>query len=148
MPYPSMYMHRRHLALSTTIFGIFHHDETCNVSGFIENNNAEFNVDDAVCTVYTLQLSNNPSSFLTHNERTGECIWCHTLQINGTYKRVMYSPKVNYAGSCCWLIVFMSVDVCWCSLPGVKFKFVSVLFFTWHNKWLKYQVLYRDISQW
>lgn len=42
-----------------TIFGIFHHDESCDISGFLDDDNADFNIDDAVCMVNTLQPGNN-----------------------------------------------------------------------------------------
>jgi len=42
-----------------TIFGIFHHDESCDISGFLDSDEIDFNVDDAVCMVNTLQPGNN-----------------------------------------------------------------------------------------
>jgi len=47
-----------------TIFGIFHHDESCDISGFLDSddddsNSPSFNVDDAVCMVNTLQPGTN-----------------------------------------------------------------------------------------
>jgi len=42
-----------------TIFGIFHHDESCDISGFLDSDEIDFNVNDAVCMVNTLQPGNN-----------------------------------------------------------------------------------------
>lgn len=42
-----------------TIFGIFNHDESCDISGFLDNDEPDFNLDDAVCMVNTLQPGNN-----------------------------------------------------------------------------------------
>lgn len=43
-----------------TIFGIFHHDEACDISAFLDApDDSSFNMDDAVCMVNTLQPGNN-----------------------------------------------------------------------------------------
>jgi len=43
-----------------TIFGIFHHDESCDISGFLDGDDDDmFDVDNAVCMVNTLQPGNN-----------------------------------------------------------------------------------------
>ncbi len=42
-----------------TIFGIFHHDEACDISAFLDAPEEEFNMDDVVCMVNTLQPGNN-----------------------------------------------------------------------------------------
>jgi len=42
-----------------TIFGIFQHDESCDISGFLDSDGDDFNIDDAVCMVNTLQPGDN-----------------------------------------------------------------------------------------
>jgi len=43
-----------------TIFGIFHHDESCDISGFLDgDDDMDFSADNAVCMVNTLQPGNN-----------------------------------------------------------------------------------------
>lgn len=43
-----------------TIFGIFHHDEACDISAFLDApDDSDFNMDDVVCMVNTLQPGNN-----------------------------------------------------------------------------------------
>mmetsp|Transcript_4513 Transcript_4513/g.5532 ORF Transcript_4513/g.5532 Transcript_4513/m.5532 type:complete len:420 (-) Transcript_4513:700-1959(-) len=43
-----------------TIFGIFHHDESCDISAFLDApEDSNFNMDDVVCMVNTLQPGNN-----------------------------------------------------------------------------------------
>jgi len=42
-----------------TIFGVFHHDESCDISSFLDGDGSIANMEDAVCMVNTLQPGSN-----------------------------------------------------------------------------------------
>jgi len=71
-----------------TIFGIFQHDESCDISAFLDSDGDDFNMDDAVCMVNTLQPGDNlaasgyvlysSSTFLVMTIGSG-CVYGFTL---------------------------------------------------------------------
>lgn len=100
-----------------TIFGIFHHDETCDISAFLDSDGDDFMVDDAVCMVNTLQPGNNlaaagyvlysSSTFLTMtigqgvygftlDEQLGEFILSHTCITIPDTKNIMSFNEANW----------------------------------------------------
>lgn len=99
-----------------TIFGIFHHDETCDITAFLENDDFDMS-DDAVCMVNTLQPGNNlaasgyilysSSTFLTMtighgvygftlDEQLGEFILSHPCITIPKTKNIMSFNEANW----------------------------------------------------
>lgn len=101
-----------------TIFGIFHHDESCDISSFLDAPEGEdFNMDDVVCMVNTLQPGNNlaaagyvlysSSTFLTLtigngvygftlDEQIGEFVLSHPCIALPESKNIMSFNEANW----------------------------------------------------
>ncbi len=75
------------ITLQGTIFGIFHHDETCDITAFLESEDDDFQMDDAVCMVNTLQPGTNlaASGYVLYSSSTfltmtiGQGVYSFTL---------------------------------------------------------------------
>jgi len=100
-----------------TIFGIFHHDETCDISAFLDSDDDDFMMDDAVCMVNTLQPGTNlaaagyvlysSSTFLTFtigqgvygftlDDQLGEFILSHTCITMPDTKNIISFNEANW----------------------------------------------------
>jgi len=112
------YIQIKYYYLLGTIFGIFHHDESCDISSFLDAPEGEdFNMDDVVCMVNTLQPGNNlaaagyvlysSSTFLTLtigngvygftlDEQIGEFVLSHPCIALPESKNIMSFNEANW----------------------------------------------------